>query len=192
MFKIEIIGNLGADAEFHSENGNEFVTFKVAHNDRRQTADGQQKEEIMWFSCSLNGKNENLLPHLKKGTCVFVRGDARLKQYHSEKQHRLIPGCDCFVREVQLVGGKVDPVPTRLYDTYGVEHVVSKLFYAPEYKGTELYDRNGQPYKVLEGGWIVPPSYQMEDSSQESNDTTQEAAQQPAEEKTDKKAKNAK
>lgn len=192
MFKIEIIGNLGADAEFRSENGNEFVTFKVAHNDRRQTADGQQKEEINWFSCSLNGKNENLLPLLKKGTTVFVRGDARLKQYHSEKQHRLVPGCDCFVREVQLVGGKVDPIPSRLYDADGVEHVVNKWFNTPDCKVPELYDRNGQPYKVVEGGWVMPPVNQMANSSQEEAETTQEAARQPAEEQTDKKAKNAK
>ena len=192
MFKIEIIGNLGADAELHSENGNEFVTFKVAHNERRQSADGQQRDEINWFSCSLNGKNENLLPYLKKGTCVFVRGDGRLKQYHSEKQHRLMPGCDCFVREIQLVGGKVDNVPSRLYDADGVEYKVNKWFHVPECKVKQLYGRDGIAYPIMEGNWVMPPSDDGQDPANDPADATQEAAQQPAEEQTNKKAKNAK
>ena len=34
MIKLEIIGNLGADAEVKVYNGNKFVTFRVAHTDK--------------------------------------------------------------------------------------------------------------------------------------------------------------
>ena len=34
MIKLEIIGNLGADAEIKQYNGNKFVSFRVAHTDK--------------------------------------------------------------------------------------------------------------------------------------------------------------
>lgn len=192
MFKVEIIGNLGADAEFHSENGNEFLTFKVAHNDRRQTSDGQQREDITWFSCSLNGRNENLFPHLRRGTCVFVRGDARLKQYHSEKQRRLVAGCDIFVREVQLVGGKVDNIPSRLYDGDGVEHQVNKYYHCPDAKTSQLYDRSGLAYTVTKDGWVTQPVGEDTNAPSASSEDVYNPAGAPAADETSNETTDAK
>ena len=192
MLKVTIIGNLGADAELHNENGSEFISFKVAHNDRRTTRDGQQREEITWISCTMNGRNENLLPHLKRGTTVYVHGDCRLKQYHSEKHHRLMPGMDCFVREVQLVGGKVDDMPSRLYDTDGVEYKVNKWYHVPECKVKQLYGQNGIAYPIMEGTWVMPQPTGVGDDSQDADDTTQDGAVQEQPRKPRKNAKNAK
>ena len=192
MLKVSIIGNLGADAELHSENGNDFVTFKVAHNDRRATRDGQQREEITWISCVLNGKNENLLPHLKRGTSVYIHGDGRLKQFHSEKMHRLMPGLDCFVREVQLVGGKVDDVPSRLYDTDGVEYKVNKWYHVPDCQVKQLYGRNGIAYPIMEGNWVMPQPPGVGDDSEDVDDTAQDGAVQHNTEETTKETRDAK
>ena len=40
MIRLEIVGNLGADAEIKDYNGNKFVSFRVAHSEKwvdRQT-----------------------------------------------------------------------------------------------------------------------------------------------------------
>jgi single-stranded DNA-binding protein len=34
MLKVELIGNIGADAEVKDYQGNKFVTFRVAHSSR--------------------------------------------------------------------------------------------------------------------------------------------------------------
>ena len=72
MFKATIIGNLGANAELHNENGSEFVTFKVAHNERFKSKDGTTNERSVWVSCILNGRADGLMPYLVKGATVAV------------------------------------------------------------------------------------------------------------------------
>lgn len=192
MLEVTIIGNLGADAELHRENGNEFVTFKVAHNERRTSRDGMKHEELTWISCVMNGANENLMPHLKRGTTVYVRGEGRLKQYHSEKHHRLIPGLDCFVRSIQLVGGRVDSVPSRLYDKDGVEYQVNKWFHVPNCTEKQLYGQNGIAYPLMEGNWVIAPQDDDTDNTRDTDDTSQEGAVQLNSEEDTKKNKNGK
>ena len=34
MFKVEVIGNLGADAQVKDANGTKFITFRVAHTEK--------------------------------------------------------------------------------------------------------------------------------------------------------------
>ena len=77
MIKVEIIGNLGADAQLLEKNGNKFVAFRVANTDKWvDKSTGQVIESTQWVSCTLNGDGGALLPYLKKGTKVFVRGNA--------------------------------------------------------------------------------------------------------------------
>lgn len=52
MIKLEIVGNLGADAEIKDYNGNKFVSFRVAHSEKwvdRQT--GTITTQTTWVSC---------------------------------------------------------------------------------------------------------------------------------------------
>lgn len=106
MIKLEIIGNLGADAEIKQYNGNKFVSFHVAHTDKwvdQQT--GVISTQTTWVSCSLNGNGGGLTPFLKKGTKVFVRGTPAFVVYSSPKTHKMEAGINLFVREVELCGG---------------------------------------------------------------------------------------
>lgn len=106
MIKMEIIGNLGADAEVKVYNGNKFVSFRVAHTDKwvdQQT--GVISTQTTWVSCSLNGDGGGLTPYLKKGTKVFVRGTPNFVVYSSPKTHKMETGVNLFVREVELCGG---------------------------------------------------------------------------------------
>lgn len=106
MIKMEIIGNLGADAEVKVYNGNKFVSFRVAHTDKwvdQQT--GVMSTQTTWVSCSLNGDGGGLTTYLKKGTKVFVRGTPNFVVYSSPKTHKMETGVNLFVREVELCGG---------------------------------------------------------------------------------------
>ena len=106
MIKLEIIGNLGADAEVKVYNGNEFVSFRVAHTDKWVDQNtGVISTQTTWVSCSLNGDGDGLTPYLKKGTKVFVRGTPNFVVYSSPKTHKMETGINLFVREVELCGG---------------------------------------------------------------------------------------
>lgn len=106
MIKLEIIGNLGADAEIKQYNGNKFVSFRVAHTDKwvdQQT--GVISTQTTWVSCSINGDGGGLTPYLKKGTKVFVRGTPNFVVYSSPKTHKMETGVNLFVRDIELCGG---------------------------------------------------------------------------------------
>lgn len=157
MLTTIVIGNLGANAEFHSENGNEFVSFKVAHTNRYKGSDGQDKEETVWVSCVLNGRADKLLQYLVKGTKVCVVGDASVRTYHSKKMQRLVAGVNVFVRQIELIGARPDAVPPYLFDTEGVQHNITKCFFCLDVKDQPLFDRDGAEYKVTKDGWVFPP-----------------------------------
>lgn len=161
MFKAFIIGNLGADAELHSENGSQFVTFKVAHNERFKDRAGNQNETSVWVSCVLNGAADGLIKYLQKGTTVSVFGDLRLKTYHSAKMHRLVAGADMFVRSIDLIGQRPDAVPSRLYDHEGVQHNVAKYFYCDTAKGQKLTTMSGLQFDCNKDGWVTPENSEV-------------------------------
>ena len=165
MFKAFIIGNLGADAELHSENGSQFVTFKVAHNERFKDRAGNQNETSVWVSCVLNGAADGLIKYLVKGTTVSVFGDLRLKTYHSAKMHRLVAGADMFVRSIDLIGQRPDAVPSRLYDQEGVQHNVAKYFYCDTAKGQQLTTMSGLQFDCNKDGWVSPVNSEVADNA---------------------------
>lgn len=136
MMKLEIIGNLGADAEKRTENGQSYILFSVADTDSYTKADGSKVENTTWVNCILNGDGGNLLPYLKKGTKVFVRGRQSLRVFSSAKDKMMKAGVDLNVREIELVGGKAEDVPGELVDEQAVVHRVYKAYYiTPDEKG---------------------------------------------------------
>lgn len=99
MVSIEIIGNLGVDIEKVQANGTEFYSFNVCDN---RKVNGQ--EVSMWYGCNLNKVSDKLLPYLKKGQGVFVRGIPRYRIFDSAKYHCKMVAVDVLVNEIQLVG----------------------------------------------------------------------------------------
>ena len=111
MWKIEVIGNLGETAEVKSNNGEKFVTFRVASTSKytnKQT--GEITEETTWVSCIWRGEHSRVTPLLTVGTKVFVRGDAVLKIYigHDGNKHA---GLNLRVQELELCGSKPQSDP---------------------------------------------------------------------------------
>lgn len=173
MLKAVIVGNLGSDAELHSENGNDYVTFRVAHTERRGQGE-QQTESTTWISCLMNGKNEKFLPYLKKGTTVAVMGELTLRTYHSETQHRLVAGANLFVRSCDLVGSRPADVPSRLYDRDGVEHKVFQFFNVQDAKDMQLFSRSGDSFMADANGWVTRQQATQQNQDQANSSVTEQ------------------
>lgn len=205
MFTSIIIGNLGGDAEFHNDNGNQYVTFRVADTQRRADENGQTHETTNWISCILNGDGGRLLQYLTKGQKVCVIGETTLRTFHSKVQRALIAGASIFVRQIELVGAKPDAVPGYLFREDGTQVQVGKFYYAADVATQDsctLFDRSGQAYEV-QNGWVITPQVTTQqttgetttESTENATDApfTEEYAQQqdePSKEaKTTKKAK---
>lgn len=73
MFKTEIIGNLGCNAEKKTINDREYVSLRVALTLREKGEDGKYVEKTHWVDV-LYRFNESLLPYLTTGSEVYVRG----------------------------------------------------------------------------------------------------------------------
>ena len=151
--KVSVIGNLGSDAEVRNENGVKFVSLSIADTRRRRKENGEQVETTQWVSATINGDGGALLPYLKKGVRVYIYGDAEIRQYHSEKERRLVAGIKVYVRDLEIVSVHRDEVPRDLYDTDGVAHRVAKYYYTPDVNGV-LYDKAGKCYNAV-NGWVT-------------------------------------
>lgn len=182
MIKMQIIGNLGADAQVYSENGSKFVKLSIADTVHRKKADGTTEEKTTWVSATINGDGGELLKYLTKGTKVFASGDARVKTFHSEKQRALVAGIDLFIRDIQLISVNRDDVPRDLYDIEGNAHAISKWFYSAEVRNQPLYSKNGEEFIVDDNGWVRPV---QQVNGEAPADETSDNGEAPADETSD-------
>ena len=74
--RLVLVGNLGRDPEMrYTPQGTAVTTFSMATSRKYTTADGQQKEETLWFRISVWGKQgETVNQYLTKGSKVLVEG----------------------------------------------------------------------------------------------------------------------
>lgn len=103
MLQLEVIGNLGSDAEIKEFGGKKYVSMNVAHSEKRK--DGN--ESTVWVSVLWYGEGGNLLQYLKKGAKVFLRGRLVPKAYVDKNNQ---PQCsvNMYANEVNLCGGKAE------------------------------------------------------------------------------------
>lgn len=163
MLQTTVIGNVGADAQFQSKDGRDFVTFRVAHNDVWTDQAGQQHSSTIWVDCIMNGRPK-VAEFIKAGTQVFISGRTSVRVYSSEKDRCMKAGITINVDTVQLLGGINDEVPRRLYDDNGVQHDVRK-WYLTDVKSCVLRSQRGDQFEVDKKGWVQPKT----DEPQEKN-----------------------
>lgn len=107
MLQVEIIGNIGNDAQVKDFNGKKYIAFNVAHSEKFKNQQGVETERTTWVSVLKPGESA-VVQYLKKGTSVFVRGDLSVKAYKDNAGNWQV-GVNCLAREVQLLpGGKRD------------------------------------------------------------------------------------
>ena len=96
MLQVQIIGNLGADAEVKEINGKQYSAFRVAATSRNETT---------WVSI-LYSYRENLHKYLIKGQQVFVQGDGRVNLYTSKSDGKTSADLSVLASMLQLCGSK--------------------------------------------------------------------------------------
>lgn len=107
MLKVEIIGNIGADAEVKEFNGKKYVSFSVAHTEYQKDEQGNRTDQTTWVSVLWFGEGSGLLPYLKRGAKVFVRGNLKVKMY-TDRNGKQQAAINVSASEVQLCGVKVE------------------------------------------------------------------------------------
>ena len=157
MFKTICVGHLCADGFTAEENGNKFTTFRVAHSELWTDAAGSVHESTQWIDCIMNDRPK-VCDYLLKGTTVYVSGNARLRCYSSEKARGFVAGVTIQVQSIELIGGKSDPVPARLYDSAGVMHDVTKFYHVDPTSLSQpiLMNQQGKQFAVDDNGWVLP------------------------------------
>lgn len=172
MFKVEVIGNLGADAVVKSVSGSSFISFRIAHTSKYRGADEEQHERTQWIDVIISNPESPILPYLKEGTKVFVRGNGALRVYSSPKLRAMVAGLTINAVEIELCGGKVDAVPSRLVvpDT-GVLVEVSKIYHVGldtsnmgKNELKPLYDEKGRVYHCDKKGYVHPVDEDVNES----------------------------
>lgn len=103
MNQLQIIGNLGADAdEPRNVNGKVVVNFRVAVNGKRK------EDDVTWFRCAMWGERaEKVFPFLVKGKKVFVQGPVQIETFkrdNGQEGHSL----KVMVNDLELLSGGDD------------------------------------------------------------------------------------
>lgn len=156
MQKLEIIGNIGADAVVKPYNGQEFVSFRVADTQKIKI-NGQESEQTTWIDVTMNGNGGGLLKYLKKGQKVFVSGRPTYRIFDSAKYRCKMVGIQVFANQVELCGSSTtDAVPGQLVDKDGVAYEVHKFYWSEDAKSMELFDGEMKKYVSNEDGIIKP------------------------------------
>lgn len=164
MFKIEVIGNLGADAEVKTAQGNKFVAMRIAHTEKWKDEHGNKQSRTIWIDATMNDVDSPVLPYLKQGVKVFVRGNASLRVYSSPTDRMMKAGAQVSVRELELVGGSSDDVPRRLIDPdSGQVFDTQKLYWINrdnkdmKKDGQKcLIDERQRGYIMNKAGFVIP------------------------------------
>lgn len=164
MLKVEIIGNLGADAEVKESNGAKFITMRIAHSESWTDAQGNKQERTTWVDAIINGTESKVLPYLRQGQKVYVRGNASLRVYSSPKEKRMKAGLTINVWEIELLGGITDAVPRQIIDPAdGRIYDVQKYYWINRdnktMKKDEVYmmcDAKGVPFQMDKQGFVAP------------------------------------
>lgn len=164
MLKVELIGNLGADCEIKEANGAKFVTMRVAHTQKYTKENGESVASTTWVDVTLNNPDSGVVPFLKAGVKIFVRGNASLRVYSSAKDRCMKAGLTVMAQEIELCGGSSDEVPRELTDPndgniYRVAKYYQCDFDTQSFKKDDqgvLVDRQARRYIVVKGGWVAP------------------------------------
>lgn len=112
MLQLEIIGNLGNDAEIKEFNGKKYVSMNVAHSEKKRDSNGSVLETTIWVSVLWYGDGGNLTQYLKRGCKVFVRGRLSLKTYQDKHGNNQI-AVNVNANEVTLCSLKGESQPTQ-------------------------------------------------------------------------------
>ena len=114
MLKLQLIGNLGADAEIRQVGERSVISFNVAHSEKytdRNT--GQLVDKTVWVGCSYwrQPTQTGVAKYLTKGKKVFVEGEPSVRTYQN-REGATVATLDLRVINLELLGGNTEPGQT--------------------------------------------------------------------------------
>lgn len=183
MFTGIVIGNLGADAEVVTSNGNQFITLSIAETRKFKKEDGTSVSVTSWVDAIISNHEHPVLPFLKQGTRVCVIGEQDLRVYSSKKDRCMKAGATIHVRQIELIGGQTDDVPRQLVNPDDGTIIDVQKFYWVNLptKGMKkeelrtLYDTRSREFLMDSRGFVVPaPKRESEGSEQVSGEEKKE------------------
>ncbi len=120
MNKIIVIGNVGRDPEMrYTPSGQGVTSFSVASNRRYRTADGEQREETMWFNVNAWGRMAEICnQYLTKGRQVYVEGRLTTRIFQGNDGQARIAN-DISLTEMQMLGSPRDAAGDDFGAPYG-------------------------------------------------------------------------
>lgn len=175
MLKVEVIGNVGADAQVKNEGGKPFVAFTLAHREKWTDDAGTVHEQTQWVDVIINDPESKVVPFIKSGVKLYVRGDARLRVFSSAKDRKMKAGLTVSAREIELCGGSSDDVPSQIIDPNdGTIYGVQKFYWSNvDTKGMKkddvrpFVDRRGKHYVMNNHGYVFPAPETEETQSEQ-------------------------
>lgn len=179
MLKCEIIGNLGSDCVVRDANGKKFAVCRVAHTDKWKGADGNVREETIWVDIMINDAESKVIPFLKRGTKVYVRGNLSLRVYSSPKDKCMKAGAQVQAWEIELCGGNADSFPRQLIDPTSAQlYDVEKFYWInKDTKGMKkddfynLVDQRGGQYIMNKQGFVAAVPENQEQPNEQINES---------------------
>lgn len=149
MLQIEVIGNLGKDAEVKEFSGKKYTCFSVAHteNVRAQKPGEPPVQRTTWLSVYWYGDGGAMLQYLKRGTKVFVRGTMRNNLY-TDRTGQTRVDINVNAREVYLCGSSpTQPATqgsTQATQPTATQHVAGQTSQVPA--GTPIGGEDDLPF----------------------------------------------
>lgn len=102
---MQIIGNLGQDAEVGDYKGEVVVNFSVAHTDKYKDGRGGFIQKTTWVRCSWWTDKQAIVPYLVKGQMCWIEGIPEAKMWTGKDGEKAC-GLTMRVLGLQLVGGQ--------------------------------------------------------------------------------------
>lgn len=113
MIKLQVIGNLGGDAEIREVNGKRTINFSVAHSEKFTDKNGNKVESTTWVRCTIwreGQESVKVAEFLKKGVKVFVEGAPTIDTYENN-QRKVVASLNLRVDRVELLSSLEKPAP---------------------------------------------------------------------------------
>ncbi|VDH16883.1 Helix-destabilizing protein [Algoriella xinjiangensis] len=116
--KLELIGNIGADAKVHQFPDGKFaISFPLATSERWKDTEGNKQERTTWFECIRYAPKSAIAEYLKKGTQIRVEGRSSARAY-IDKSGNAIAVLECIVTDFTFLSSakntNTPPAPTDL------------------------------------------------------------------------------
>ena len=108
MNRMQVIGNLTADAKVKDVSNKKVINFSIGVNEKFKDQQGNVTEKSYYYNCSIwRDSNVNVAKYLTKGTKVLIEGSPDTDLYQ-DKEGKWKAAIKISVSNLELIGGGKD------------------------------------------------------------------------------------